>query len=142
LAFRGTFEFTLDAKNRLTIPSRYRPAFSDGVVVALGLEPCLGVWTPDDYEAWVDSVLTGRSPLGTEYRRLERFFTANSHATELDGAGRVMIPGPLARRARIEREVALIGAPRRLEVWDRETWASYNEEAIANIVETAAELGG
>jgi MraZ protein len=142
LAFRGTFEFTLDAKNRLTIPSRYRPAFSDGVVVALGLEPCLGVWTPDDYEAWVDSVLTGRSPLGTEYRRLERFFTANSHATELDGAGRVMIPGPLARRARIGREVALIGAPRRLEVWDRETWAAYNEEAIANIVETAAELGG
>jgi MraZ protein len=141
LAFRGTFEFTLDAKNRLTIPSRYRPAFSDGVVVALGLEPCLGVWTPADYEAWVDSVLAGRSPLGTEYRRLERFFTANSHATELDGAGRVMIPAPLMRRANIERDVSLIGAPRRLEVWDRETWASYNEEAIANIVDTAAGLG-
>ena len=38
MTFRGTFDLTLDAKNRLTVPTRYRAAFADGVVLAAGLE--------------------------------------------------------------------------------------------------------
>ncbi len=48
MAFRGTFDHTLDAKNRLTVPARYRAALSEGVVLAMpvDLQPCVGVLAP------------------------------------------------------------------------------------------------
>ena len=50
--FRGTFDHTLDAKNRLTVPARYRAALAEGVVLAMpvDLKPCVGVWRPEEYE--------------------------------------------------------------------------------------------
>jgi MraZ protein len=142
LAFRGTFDFTLDAKNRLTIPSKYRPSFAGGVVLAAGLERCVAVWRPDDYDGWVESVLSGRNPLSPEYRQLKRHFTANAQATELDGAGRVMLPGFLMKYAGLEREVALVGAGECLEIWDRGQWGAYNGEVVANVSQIAAGLEG
>jgi MraZ protein len=141
LAFRGTFDFTLDAKNRLTIPSKHRAAFADGVVLAAGLERCVGLWRPEDYDAWTASVLAGRNPLSPDYRQLQRHFTANSVHTELDGAGRVMLPGYLKDYAGVDREVALVGAGESLEVWEREKWNAYNGDVVANVAEIAAGLG-
>lgn len=142
MAFRGTFDFTLDAKNRLTIPSKHRAAFADGVVLAAGLERCVGLWRPEDYEGWTESVLQGRNPLSPEYRQLSRHFTANSVTTELDGAGRVMVPPRLKDYAQLDREVALVGAGSSLEIWDRTTWDAYNGDVVANVAEIAAGLGG
>jgi len=116
LPFFGTFDFTLDAKNRLTIPSRHRAAFSEGVVLARGLEPCISIWRAAEYDAWMRSTLAGHSPLSKEYRKLNRFLTANSHATELDGAGRVQVPPFLLERAALKREVSLVGAGECLEI--------------------------
>ena len=140
MPFFGTFDFTLDAKNRLTIPSRHRASFADGVVLARGLEPCLSIWRPADYDAWMRSTLQGHSPLSREYRQLNRFLTANSHGTELDGAGRVQIPAFLLDSAGLNRDVSLVGAGECLEVWDRGTWASYNDEVVANVSDIAAGL--
>ena len=52
--FRGTFDHTLDAKNRLTVPARYRAALAEGVVLAMpvDLKPCVGVWHPEEYERY------------------------------------------------------------------------------------------
>ena len=53
----GTFEYTLDAKNRLTVPSKFRAALSDGVVLAKAVEPCVAIWTPQAYEAQTAAAL-------------------------------------------------------------------------------------
>src|SRR5688500_14583765 len=50
LAFRGHFDYSLDAKNRLTVPPKFRVTFSSGIVLAKGLEPCIALWTPDAFE--------------------------------------------------------------------------------------------
>jgi MraZ protein len=142
LAFRGTFDFTLDAKNRLTIPSKHRASFADGVVLAAGLERCVGIWRPEDHDAWTAAVLEGRNPLSPDYRQLARHFTANSLTTELDGAGRVMLPPRLKEYAGLDREVALVGAGESLEIWDRSTWDAYNGDVVANVAGIAAGLGG
>ena len=60
MAFRGTFEFTLDAKNRLTVPAKFRAALAEGVVLAKGLEPCVAIWVPDAYDAVVGRVARRR----------------------------------------------------------------------------------
>lgn len=141
-SFRGTFDFTLDAKNRLTIPSKLRASLAEGVVLAAGLEPCVGIWRPEDHEAWTEAMLADANPRSPAYRQLERHFTANSLSTELDSAGRVMVPNFLMRYASLDREVALVGAGRSLEIWDRETWSAYNGDVTANVADIAAGLGG
>ena len=49
LAFRGQHEHSLDSKDRLTVPARYRAALADGVVLAAGLDPCVEVYGVEDY---------------------------------------------------------------------------------------------
>ena len=63
MVFRGTFDYSLDAKNRLTVPARFRATLSDGVVLAKGLERCVALWTPSGYDAYSQSSLASFHPL-------------------------------------------------------------------------------
>jgi MraZ protein len=133
LSFRGTFDYSLDAKNRLTVPAAFRPAFADGLVVALHIEPCLSVWTAGAYDEWVDQALEGMHPLSPERRELHRFFSANAFAGELDSAGRVMIQPRLLDKAGIEREVTVNGAGSHVEIWPRSAWSAYDADLAAKV---------
>ena len=95
MAFRGHFEHSLDAKNRLSIPARFRAAFSTGTVLAKDFEPCVAVWTAETHETIVDRALGALNPMSTDYRRLARYFQGNSFDTELDASGRVILPAQL-----------------------------------------------
>ena len=139
-SFRGTFDYSLDAKNRLTVPARFRAALAEGVVMAKGTEPCVALWTPDAYDSYTDAILSGLHPLSEEADKLERFFAANSHETELDSAGRVGFPPFLLEHAGLTKEVVVTGARNRLEVWDRQQWAAYNETLVADIKDIRGRL--
>ena len=141
MAFRGTFDHNLDAKNRLTVPAKFRAPLSDGVVVAKGVEDCVAVWIPADYEAFVAAALEGMNPLSPEARNLQRYFSANALETELDAAGRIMVPPFLIDHAGLGREVVVTGAGPSLEVWDRDRWARVNQDLADQVVEITAQLG-
>jgi MraZ protein len=141
VAFRGTFDFTLDAKNRLTVPAKFRAALSDGVVLAAGIEPCVAVWTPPAYEAQVEAALQGSNPFSARAREASRYFSANSIELELDAAGRVMIPAFLAEHAGLDRDVVVIGRGQCLEVWARDAWGDYNRELTGRMNDITESLG-
>ena len=141
MVFRGTFDYSLDAKNRLTVPARFRAALGGGVVLAKGLERCVALWTPTGYETYTERALAGFHPLSKEAQRLNRFFAANSLDTELDGAGRVMVPAFLLRHAGLQKDVVVTGSGDALEIWDRATWAEYNAALASHIDEITASLG-
>ena len=141
MAFRGTFDHTLDAKNRLTIPAKFRASLADGVVLAKGIERCVQVWTPKTFDAYVTSALQGLNPLSDQARKLNRFFAANSLDTELDSAGRVMVPGFLLEHGELRKEVVVTGAGDCLEVWARDAWADYNEALSNELPDIAAGFG-
>jgi MraZ protein len=141
MAFRGTFDYSLDAKNRLTVPSKFRAALAEGVVVAKGIEQCIAIWTPKDYDAYTQSALQGFHPLSPQATKLKRFFSANSVATELDSAGRVGVPPFLMDHASLTKEVVVIGNDECLEVWDRATWADYNAALASDVSDITAQLG-
>ena len=139
-SFRGTFDYTLDAKNRLTVPARFRAVLADGVVMAKSTEPCVQLWVPADYDAFTSAALSPLNPASPDARKLRRFFSANSHDTELDSAGRVSFPPFLLDHASLKKEVVVTGAGDCLEIWNRETWASYNDELAAEADEITARL--
>jgi MraZ protein len=141
LAFRGHYDHSLDAKNRLSIPAKFRAAFSGGVVLAKDPEPCVAVWTPGAHESIIERALAGRNPLGPEYKKISRFFQGNSFELELDTAGRVTLPPPLLSHGGIEKEVAVVGVGDHLEVWSRDRWSSEQTELDATIGEVTETLG-
>ena len=139
-SFRGTFDYTLDAKNRLTVPARFRAVLADGVVMAKSTEPCVQLWVPDDYDRFTASALATLNPASPDARKLRRFFSANSHDTELDSAGRVMFPSFLLDHASLKKDVVVTGAGDCLEVWDRGEWSGYNDALAAEADEITARL--
>jgi transcriptional regulator MraZ len=124
----GEYEHTIDDKNRLTLPARFREAFGDGVVITRGLDTCLYVLTRGDWEQLVDDNLRPLDPLSREARELERYFFSAAAEANLDKQGRVMIPAPLAGYANLGREVVVAGVRNRLEIWDRDAWRKQRDE--------------
>jgi MraZ protein len=141
MAFRGTFDYSLDQKNRLTVPAKFRAALSEGVVLAKGIDPCVELWPPKDFEARMDAALTGRNPLARETRRLSAFFSANSNDAELDSAGRVGMPGFLAEHGSLTKDVVVIGAGDHVQVWDRQAWADFNASLAGEVEQITENLG-
>jgi len=118
LAFKGHYEYSLDAKNRLTIPAKLRASFSNGLVLARWLDPAVAIFTPEGFHQFQDSVLKDMHPLSDDRRDVDQFFSL-SYDLELDSAGRVILPAPLMEWGAIEREVTIVGKSDHLECWDR-----------------------
>jgi MraZ protein len=85
----GEYEHTIDDKNRLTLPARFREPFADGVVVTRGMDGCLFAYTRGDWDSLVSSRLATLDPLSKEGRRMQRFFFSGAAEAELDKQGRV-----------------------------------------------------
>jgi MraZ protein len=147
LIFRGTFEHSLDAKHRLTVPAKFRAALAGGVVLAASPETTPGaprsisMWTPDAYDAYTTAALQGVSPLSPQARDLKRFFFNLSHDTELDSANRVMIPPKLMDYAGLGKDVVVVGSGECLEVFDRAGYSGYSEDVLIRVPDIAASLG-
>ncbi|HEX2415140.1 MAG TPA: division/cell wall cluster transcriptional repressor MraZ [Thermoleophilaceae bacterium] len=141
MAFRGHFEHSLDAKNRLAIPARFRAAFANGTVLAKDPESCVAVWTPETHESIIQRALGDLNPMGSQYRKLSRFYQGNSFEIDLDASGRVTLPPPLLEHAAIEKEVVVVGVGDHLEVWGRERWRAEQEALDAEIEEVTERLG-
>ena len=141
MAFDGTAEYSLDAKNRLTVPARFRADFGAGLVLAKGIERCVSLWKPADYDAFREAALQGMHPLSPEARKLDTYFSANSMPAELDAAGRVMVPAFLMQHAGLDKEVVVAGSGDALEIWDRATWADYNAALASDVTDITSHLG-
>ena len=118
----GEFEHTIDDKNRLTLPARFRDPMSEGVVVTRGMDGCLYAYPRGDWQERFQSRVAELDPLSSEGRKLQRHFFSGAAEADLDKQGRIMIPGALLRYAGLERDVVVAGIHDRLEIWDRETW--------------------
>ena len=144
MIFRGTFEHALDAKNRLTVPAKYRDALKGGVVLAIspetevGTARSLAIWRPDDYDAFVQQALSELNPLGPRARDLRNLLYGNSWDQELDSANRLVVPQPARDFAGLEKEVVITGAGDRLQLWDRKAFSEYNAIALSRFSEITA----
>lgn len=140
--FRGTFDHTLDAKNRLTMPARYRSALADGVVLAMHVDrqPCVAVWRPQEYEDYSRRALAGLPPLSRQLAEMERFLYGSSQEAELDAAGRVIVPAFLGEHAQLQKEIVIVGAGDRLELWNRDLWQRHQSPMLSEVAEITARV--
>jgi MraZ protein len=144
LQLQSQFELTLDAKNRLTIPARFRDPFRAGLVLVRSFDvPAIGVEPAADYREFVQQSLAGRHPLDPATRAIERSLNSMATPAELDGQGRVTISPTHLEHARIGgKEVLLVGSGRRFELWDRAGWEAYAPSMQDAMLQIANAIGG
>jgi MraZ protein len=136
----GEYEHTMDDKNRLTLPAKFRQAFGDGVVLTRGLEPCVVAYPRRDWSERIERRLDELDPLSGEARAVRRFTFSGASDEELDKQGRVTIPAPLLRHAGLEREVVVAGLHDHLEIWDRAAWRAQLAELEGSAPHVAERL--
>ena len=141
MPFHGIHDHTLDAKNRLTVPARFRAELSGGVVLAKGFETCLQVYPAATYDQIARTALAGVNPLSPQARDLSRHLYGNTFPGELDSAGRIMIPPPFLQYGGISKDAVVIGAGDCLEIWDRATWHTHDAELTQLAPDLTAALG-
>lgn len=126
MAYRGQHEHSLDAKDRLTIPARWRGPLSDGVVLFEELDPCVSIYAPEAYEALTERYVSSLSPLSSDGRMMRRRFHAKAHDESLDSAGRVRLPKHLVEHAGLEGICVVIGVDDHIEVWNPDRWTEHD----------------
>ena len=138
----GEYEHTVDDKNRLTLPARFRDAFREGAVVTRGMDGCLAVYPRAGWEQLAESTLVDLDPLSREGRALTRYFYSAATEAEPDRQGRILIPPRLAEYAQLGRDVVVAGVRDRLEIWDRDTWRRQRDEIEGSAEHVAERLAG
>jgi|SRR5712691_1342221 MraZ protein len=136
----GEHEHTIDDKNRLTLPAKFRQAFADGIVVTRGLDGCLYAYTRGDWDRLVESRLAVLDPLSREGRLMMRHFFSAAAEAELDKQGRVMLPAPLLESAGLGKEVTVAGVYDHLEIWSRGAWREHLKEVEGSAEHVAERL--
>ena len=136
----GEYEHTIDDKNRLTLPAKFRQAFAGGLVLTRGMDGCLYAYTREDWQKRIESRLAELDTLSHEARMMQRFFYAGAAEAEPDKQGRIMVPAALAQHAKLGREVVVAGVYDHLEIWDRAAWRAQLKEVEGSAEHVAERL--
>jgi MraZ protein len=135
--FLGTHSPKLDDKGRIILPARFRDELAAGIVVTRGQENCLYVFSAREFEDLHDKIR--QAPVTSKTARdFLRVFLSGASAELPDKQHRITLPANLRNYAGLERELTVIGAGNRVEIWDTAKWDAYlaaNETEFANTTE-------
>ncbi len=135
--FLGEYLHTFDAKNRISLPARFRSKLGRTVVVARGLDHCLYIFARKSWEKEAARYAAQVSGSAAS-RGLARLFLAGSFESDVDKAGRVLIPENLKSFANLSGKAVIAGVADRVELWEEGAWKKYTH-AIERDAEALAE---
>jgi MraZ protein len=127
--FLGEYEHTIDSKGRLAVPAKFRIQMDQGAVISKGMGTCLSVYTTTRWEEKSTELVAGKA--SDQLRDFERRIYPSASEVELDGQGRMVIPAKLRAFANLNTEVTVAGVRDHIEIWDRATWQTYQENLEA-----------
>ena len=122
--FLGTHTPKLDEKGRLILPAKFREGLTEGLVMTKGQERCVVIWSQDEFSRYSESLRT-RSQNNEKVRAYTRVFFSSAFDDVADKQGRVTIPVPLRQWAALDRDLVVVGADTRIEIWDVVAWNQY-----------------
>jgi MraZ protein len=137
--FLGTHTPRLDEKGRLFLPAKFRDSMAAGLVVTRGQERSLFIYPMDEFIKVADQMRQAptTSKAARDYMRV---FLSGASDEVPDKQGRFTIPANLRQYAGLDRDVTVIGAGSRLEVWDSAVWDAYLAQTEQSFAETAEEV--
>lgn len=139
----GEYTHNIDAKKRLSLPSKWRKELGKNLVITRGLDNCLFLYPLSEWHKITEKI--GKLPLGqSDTRGFNRFFLSGAVEVEVDSVGRILIPDFLKDFGGLASKVVLAGIHDRIELWDELRWQSYKkkiEEQADALAEKLGEIG-
>jgi MraZ protein len=147
--FLGEFEATVDPKGRFLLPAGIKKQLQEGentqFVINRGFEKCLTLypmssWTP------IFQKISQLNDFDPKVREFRRYFLNGAIALELDSAGRLLVPKNLAEHAGLEKDIVLVSAVNKMEIWDKTHYQkffdTYSPEAFSSLAASVMAQGG
>ena len=136
----GTFVPKLDEKGRVILPAKFRDEFAAGLVMTRGQEGCVYVYSQREFENLHVRMSEQAPKLGKQGRDYLRMFLSGAAQEMPDKQFRVTVPPMLREYAGLDRDLTVIGAGTRAEIWDTATWTRYSETAEAGFSDADGEV--
>lgn len=137
--FVGEYNHSIDAKGRITVPSKFREMLGEHFTVTKGLDGCLWVYPQEEWDAFATK-LAGLPIVKKDVRDLSRFFLAGAAEVEPDKMGRILLPQNLREFAGISADAVVVGVGKRAEIWSKDKWENASD-IDANIDQIAERMG-
>lgn len=136
----GEYLHTLDSKKRLSLPAKFRKEVGRKVVITRGLDACLFMFPQKSWEKIAQKLST--LPFGqSDTRGMSRFLLSGAVETDVDSAGRILVPDFLKDFADLKSRVVLAGVSDRIEMWNEKTWEEYKRRIEKGADQMAEKLG-
>jgi len=130
MSFTGEFYNTIDQKNRLSIPVKYRKSLSlsndKTFVLTRGFDTCLSLYPLDEWKL-VENQLSSLSSIKGKHRNFIRSIVRYANYVKYDSQGRIQIPEALLNYANIKKNITVIGVIKKIELWDKKTLDKYEK---------------
>jgi MraZ protein len=141
ISYAGTFERSLDAKNRVTIPA----AWLNGGAAEFHAIPApsgeyLMIMPPDEFDAWEERIKASGLPNDTQRKAIRQFYS-QARAVSADSNGRVLLPEEQCNSVQLEGEIVLVGGRSRFEIWNAKRWEAVNAEETTAYRQVADVIG-
>lgn len=135
----GEFQHTLDDKNRLIIPAKFRQELGEKFVITRGLDGCLFGYSLETWKQ-LEEKLSSLPLAKKEARTFVRFFYSAATECEVDKQGRVKIPQSLKKHSQLDKNCVIIGVSNRIEIWNAAHWLAFSDEAEENFEDIAENM--
>ena len=144
ISFLGEYESTIDAKGRFLLPAAFRKQMpkDEGAefVINRGFEKCLTLYPVSSWKP-IFTNISKLNDFDPDVRTFRRYFLNGASPVEIDTAGRINLPKNLMGYASLEKDIVLVSALTKIEIWDKKLYEQFFDSvtdeafsAIANEV--------
>ncbi len=136
----GEYIHTLDDKNRVSLPIKFRKEVGKKIIITAGLDNCLWIFTENQWKN-ISEKLSGFSMLQADNRSFNRYMFGSAIEVEVDTIGRILLPDFLITRAGLKNKIAIVGVQDRVEIWNETEWTNYKQVVEKQADQLAEKLG-
>jgi MraZ protein len=130
IGFLGEYEATLDTKGRFLLPAGFKKQLPQDAatqfVLNRGFEKCLTLYPIQSWEP-IFSEISKLNDFDPKVREFRRYFLNGATQLELDSAGRLLLPKNLSEHAGLEKDIVLVSAVNKIEIWDKNKYTQFFE---------------
>ncbi len=141
--FRGKFTYSIDSKNRVAIPAKLRKHITadanDTIILIQGTAPCIDLYPLDNWQS-IEEKLLKLNSFNPQEARFLRMILQNADEATLDAQSRILLPKDLVDYANIEKEVLILGALKKIEIWNPKVYEDYLKNSTETYEEIAAKV--
>lgn len=141
--FKGQFLHSIDNKSRLSLPARLRknvaPEAENTFVLTLGIDKCIHIYPKDEWKV-IEEKLLKLNSFDQRDARFIRMMLQNAQEETMDAQSRILITQPLLDYAGITNEVLILGALKKIELWNQTTYKEYLASSTESFEQIASQV--